>query len=213
MLGRRFEAARFRHRDRALESLLPAAGLVLDACALVDLSVAEALDAQRKAGRSPACRAGCAACCRQPIPVTPLESLVIEVWLQIHMPAARRRLLARQLAASARQAPQLRDCPFLAENVCGIYPLRPLACRRYLVLGRACAPGEDPTRLRPADLLRPDRAMLAAALLRTLPWYKDWPRYPAPITEDAARIFFRSVTTVLQALPWQKTLEKSTDFA
>lgn len=211
MLARRFEAARFRHRDRALESLLPEAGLVLDACALVDLSVAEALDARRKAGHSPACKAGCAACCRQPIPVTPLESLAIEVWLQLRLPAPRREILARQLAASAHQPPEARACPFLAENVCGIYPLRPLACRRYLVLGRPCAPGEDPTRLRPHDLLRPDPAMLAAALLRTLPWYKDWPRCPAPVTEAAARTFFRSVTTVLQALPWQKMLEKKAD--
>lgn len=52
MLGWRSEAARFRHRDRALESLLPEAGLILDACALVDLSVAEALDKRRKAGHS-----------------------------------------------------------------------------------------------------------------------------------------------------------------
>lgn len=184
---------------------------MLDACALVDLSVAEALDARRKTGHGPACKAGCAACCRQPIPVTPLESLAIEVWLQLHMPAPRRALLARQLEAAAHQPPQLRDCPFLAENVCRIYPLRPLACRRYLVLGRACAPGEDPTRLRPGDLLRPDPAMLTAALMRTLPWYKDWPHYPAPITEDAARNFFRAVTTLLQAVPWQKMLEKKPD--
>lgn len=119
--------------------------------------------------------------------------------------------LARQLAASAQRPPLSRDCPFLAENICRIYPLRPLACRRYLVLGPACAPGEDPTRTRPGDLLRPDPDLLSAALMRTLPWYTGWPRYPAPVTEDAARIFFQAVTTVLQTLPWEKVLVKKTD--
>ncbi|WP_165175923.1 YkgJ family cysteine cluster protein [Desulfovibrio sp. ZJ369] len=211
MPGRHCEAARFRHRDRALESLLPDARLVLDACALVDLSVAEAVDKARKAGRSPACKTGCPVCCCQPIPVTPLESLVIEAWLQLHVPVPRRMALARQFEASAHQPPQLRPCPFLAENVCRIYPLRPLACRRYLVLDRPCAPGEDPARLRPGDLLRPDPAMLTASLLRTLPWYKEWPSYPRPVTKATASAFFHAVTFVLQALPWQKMLEKNVD--
>ena len=72
MPDRRPEAARFRHRDALLEKSLPGAALALDACALVDLSAAEALARARQAGRIPACGEGCAVCCRQPIPLTPL---------------------------------------------------------------------------------------------------------------------------------------------
>ena len=75
------------------------------------------------------------------------------------------------------------------------------ACRRYLVLDRSCAPGEDAASSRPADLLLPDPGLLAAALLRTLPWLPPRSSDPA-----AARRFFRSVTTVIQALPWGKEL-------
>ena len=49
--------------------------------------------------------------------------------------------------------------------------VRPLACRRYLVLDRPCAPGEMCTESRPADMLIPARKALHAALAMTFPWY------------------------------------------
>lgn len=199
MLGWRREARRFRLRDHALESVLPGADLLLDAWALVDLSVDEALAASRKAGSVLACGPGCAACCSQPIPLTPLEALGIEAWLRIHSPACGPAIPAQPPAVT-------RPCPFLDEGVCQVYAARPLACRRYLVLQRACAPGEDPTRTRPGHLLVPDPALLEAALMRTLPWYRDWPQYPAKVTRNTARTFFHAVTTLIQAIPWGKEL-------
>ena len=102
-----------------------------------------------------------------------------------------------------------RRCGETAPCCLTAYVVRPLACRRYLVLGRACASGEDAASSRPADLLPPDPDLLAAALLRTLPWYARRPGCPLPprlSDPAAARRFFRSVTTVIQILPWEKEL-------
>ena len=209
MLRWRPEAARFRHRDSLLEKSLPGADLALEACALVDLSVAEALARARQAGRAPACGAGCAACCCQPIPLTPLEALLLARYAHLRLRPEERAALARNHAAALALPPLRRNCPLLLDGRCTAYVVRPLACRRYLVLDRSCAPGEDAASSRPADLLLPDPGLLAAALLRTLPWYVRRPGCPLPPRSSdpaAARRFFRSVTTVIQALPWGKEL-------
>ena len=53
--------------------------------------------------------------------------------------------------------------------------------------------------------------LLAAALRRTLPWYARWRQAPpqdaaGPEGREEIRRFFHSVTTVIQALPWEKEL-------
>ena len=50
-----------------------------------------------------------------------------------------------------------------------------------------------------------------AALRRTLPWYARWRQAPpqdaaGPEGREEIRRFFHSVTTVIQALPWEKEL-------
>ena len=64
------------------------------------------------------------------------------------------------------------------------------------------AKGEDPTTTRPQQVLQPGQDSLQAALRHTLPWYVQ--RYPLPAKPTAAQVqaFFRSVTTILQAVPW-----------
>lgn len=149
MLRWRPEAARFRHRDSLLEKPLPGADLALEACALVDLSVAEALARARQAGRAPACGAGCAACCCQPIPLTPLEALLLTRYAHLRLRPEERATLARNHAAALALPPLRRNCPLLLDGRCAAYVVRPLACRRYLVLDRPCAPGEDAASSRP----------------------------------------------------------------
>lgn len=116
------------------------------------------------------CQAGCAACCRQLIPLSRLEATRLAA-VVADLPAARRdrlrerfaalvqRLEAAGLATPLRDAAQrgertLRelglaffqlhvDCPFLENGSCSIYAERPLSCREYLVTSpaRHC---EDP---------------------------------------------------------------------
>lgn len=178
---------------------------------MVDASVAAAVEAAARKGRSLACGPGCDACCRQPIPVTPLEFLLMRAWLRFRAPADSRARLEAQLPTRLRDEPSplRRPCPFLLEGGCAVYVARPLACRRYLVLDRRCAPGEDCSASRPEDLLVPARHALYAALALTFPWYAaHWqrlglPRPPrAAPASGAAQAWLRSVTVPVQNLSW-----------
>ena len=200
-----------RHRDPALERALPGAALMLEACALVDASVGAAVAAARGAGRGLACGPGCDICCRQPIPVTPLEFLVIRAQMRFRLAPDIRARLERQHEeqCAAEPEPLRRPCPYLLDGACSVYAVRPLACRRYLVLGRPCAPGETCTESRPGDMLIPARKALHAALALTFPWYgARWqelglPEPPAASPESAAaQAWLASVTVPVQNLPW-----------
>ena len=190
-------AARFRYANRKLERMHPGMDLLLDAFALVDCGIAEDL-AHRG---MPACGPGCYACCMQPIPATPLEILGLRLFLESQAPqnvqaAARAAVAAPHEKKAALQQP----CPFLHAGNCAAYPVRPIACRRFVVFGAPCRQGEDPCKTRPKDVLRPDAAVMRAALRLTLPWYR--PRYALPehMSAQDEQAFFFSITTVLQVL-------------
>jgi Fe-S-cluster containining protein len=136
------------------EDLLPALRAIDDAL------VADACRASAAAGRQVSCRAGCGACCRHLVAVTPFEAASL-VRLVGVLPAARRRVARSRFTAAAdafteaglhdelAQVPlvgrtALRElaaryfrlgipCPFLESEHCTIYPYRPLVCREYVV--------------------------------------------------------------------------------
>jgi Fe-S-cluster containining protein len=126
--------------------------------ALTDLTVHNA--SRREVQLS--CHEGCGACCRQAVPITPVEARVLAEWLDA-LPEERRIVLrerfrhasarleesgvaqaARELAQGGGQeaahALGLRyfalgiACPFLEEERCTIHEIRPLRCREYLVV-------------------------------------------------------------------------------
>jgi hypothetical protein len=106
--------------------------------------------------RPPACRAGCAHCCHQPVGVTPPELFAIYDELRrrctpAELAAVTGRVRAaddrtRGLTAAARISPD-HPCPFLEAARCTIYEVRPLACRGTNSLdAEACARNlHDPT--------------------------------------------------------------------
>ncbi|MGK2927539.1 MAG: YkgJ family cysteine cluster protein [Lysobacterales bacterium] len=107
------------------------------------------------------CRKGCGACCRQLVPVTPAEARLL-AHIVSGLPDAAQAVIRerfRQTVQSLQDAgleeramnyhklpsPEVRalvfeyfqlgiTCPFLEEESCSIHPLRPLACREYLVV-------------------------------------------------------------------------------
>ncbi|HET8539943.1 MAG TPA: YkgJ family cysteine cluster protein [Anaeromyxobacter sp.] len=116
----------------------------------------------------PACRAGCASCCRVNVGTLAIEGAAVAARLRSGADGARRRaaeLLAfhdrvRWLEDRERAAEDLR-CPFLdAEARCAIHPVRPLACRGLTSLDAAdCAralSGETPDDDGEAGLVRMD---------------------------------------------------------
>lgn len=95
----------------------------------------------------PACRAGCAFCCAIPVAVSAPEALYIAAYLRetlsIKALATLRTDLQARMeerqgwAVDARHAHK-RFCVFLGDDrQCGIYPIRPLACRGYNSMSRA----------------------------------------------------------------------------
>ena len=115
----------------------------------------------RAAGTPISCRAGCGACCRQLVPVSLFEAEALVDWLRT-LPEERQEVLAQRFhraLSGLRDAGVLEKvlnsdwvldeagttqlavdyfhahvaCPFLENESCSIHPIRPLACREYLV--------------------------------------------------------------------------------
>lgn len=124
------------------------------------------------AGSPISCRAGCGACCRQMVPVSLFEAEALTDWIR-SLPEERQNQLAgrfHQALSALRDAGVidkiLRDewvleegrttqlatdyfhahvaCPFLEDESCSIHPIRPLACREYMVVSPP-ALCEDPS--------------------------------------------------------------------
>lgn len=119
---------------------------------------------------SPACRAGCATCCRVNVGTLAIEGAVVAarlraMWRASDAPAIAGRLLAfhervRWLEDRERVAERL-ACPFLdAAGRCAVHPVRPLACRGLSSLDAAdCAralSGREPDDDEEAGLVRMD---------------------------------------------------------
>lgn len=128
---------------------------------MTDLAVRGA----RELGEQLSCREGCGACCRQAVPISPVEARAIAEWLDTQPPERRSVLRERFRRAAARLeesgiATEFRQagpatsreemhemglryfalgipCPFLEDERCAIHEIRPLRCREYLVVSPA----------------------------------------------------------------------------
>lgn len=115
-------------------------------------------------GKEVSCRAGCGACCRQAVPIAASEARAVAHHVAA-MPEPRRSIIRSRFAAAraALDAAGVNHgptalteatteerlalgmlyfnagvaCPFLEDENCSIHPVRPLACREYLVTSPA----------------------------------------------------------------------------
>jgi Fe-S-cluster containining protein len=129
--------------------------------AVIGVAVADATDA----GEAISCRAGCGACCRQPVPIGEAEAVALLEWadalpveqqeeLRERFRKAAERLEAKGMLERTRGSNALREraeiirfaldyfqagvpCPFLVNESCSIHPIRPMKCREYLVTSPA----------------------------------------------------------------------------
>jgi Fe-S-cluster containining protein len=110
-------------------------------------------------GRAVSCRAGCGACCRQFVPVSPTEAIAVARLVEA-LPEPRRSEVRRRFADAAERlvsaglVPAERShrdpaeiagltreaywrlqiaCPFLEDESCSIHADRPVECRNYQV--------------------------------------------------------------------------------
>ncbi len=157
------------------EQAQPWLSFLLDAYAIVDASIDDAIELAKSNNNKHICEEGCVHCCFQTIPITPVEAMGIRYAINKLLPRIEREAIQKQLLEQEGNKEWNKgQCPFLLENRCSIYPLRPIPCRRYLVLNTRClSPQEDVFTTRPKDILDSDRAALYAALAHTSPVYSS----------------------------------------
>jgi Fe-S-cluster containining protein len=132
--------------------------------AISDRVVGAAEEATERRGVPISCKKGCGACCRQLVPISPVEARHV-ARLVSDLPEPRQSAIRARFAAAKEQLTeaglwqrlddrqswtetQVSDiglayfreriaCPFLEDESCSIHPERPLACREYLVTSPA----------------------------------------------------------------------------
>lgn len=82
------------------------------------------------------CGKGCHACCRQNVTIWQDEAAVIAEYCNAHGIDIPKEYLEEQLKYGWKEVARTEVgwCTFLKGGVCSIYPVRPLACRKYLVV-------------------------------------------------------------------------------
>jgi Fe-S-cluster containining protein len=97
----------------------------------------------------PLCKKGCDSCCHNhEIPLNEIELQGISWYVTEVLREETREKLIEALENFSNNR---RKCPFLIEQECSIYAMRPLACRTYYVLGRPCKQNENISITRPYD--------------------------------------------------------------
>ncbi len=182
--------------------------LVLEACAVIDQGVAEAVGRARKAtGKDLACRRGCDICCRtqRDIPVYPHEMMGIYWYCTEKIKQPTREVLRVRLAERGRGG----SCPFLVDGGCIVHPLRPTGCRQFNVFGSPCAEGEDPFHARREDVVTPERSFTQRAFRLVLSLYGiDDASMGEKEKKAAAERVVHTQVVNLQTFDWGKLAER-----
>jgi len=151
-------------------------------------------------GRTLACFKGCFFCCKthRDIPVYPLELLGLYWFVLEKMTQAHQENIIKQL----EDFEPGKCCPFLIDDVCGIHPMRPMACRFFNVFNTPCKEGEDPYYTRRKDVMTPDEKEKNKALSLMLPYHGIFQR--AERREAMRNGYIHQFVKNLQNINWPK---------
>ena len=183
--------------------------MLLDSYAVIDegISAAAGKEENKRNGKL-ACKEGCNICCgvNKDIPVYPIELVGIYWFSNEKAGQSVRETLKKQLLIHTKSDP----CPFLVNNSCSIYIVRPASCRQFGVFNKPCDKGEDPYYTRRDDVLTPIEDYTKKAFLATLPFYG--------ITDEKEQIHFIENNLIhaqavnLQVYDWRKLVKVMDDF-
>lgn len=79
------------------------------------------------------CKAGCTACCFIDVDVSGDEAATIINYCRENDISIDRDYLLKQAAVGRKSYSELSRCVFLKDDLCSIYPVRPIACRKHWV--------------------------------------------------------------------------------
>lgn len=88
-----------------------------------------------------ACVKGCSWCCFQPVYLTTQEALLLYEYVMQAFDALQIKIIQSKAESKFKKTRKLTEdkkqyiihpCPFLVDNSCSVYPVRPMACRIYL---------------------------------------------------------------------------------
>ncbi len=144
-------------------------GMLLHAYQITDAGVAEGIRLMEQQGHRLACAKGCSSCCvtHRSIPTYPIELVGITWYATEKLSGELREPLKQQLREHRKGDP----CAFLVDGICGIHPMRPMACRQFNVFNRICDEGEDAYYTRRHEVLTPIQRYVNDAFMRTMPFY------------------------------------------
>ncbi|MBF0622768.1 MAG: YkgJ family cysteine cluster protein [Magnetococcales bacterium] len=136
---------------------------------VMDRDIAQGLEEQIERRNNPlACQSGCAVCCQnRAIAILSSEIEAISWYVVNRVDGAAKERLIERLKVQHNS----RICPFVIDDVCQIYPVRPLACRAVHIFGEPCMAGEDVLAKRPGDVWYPGIDTAKAVSMEVLSWY------------------------------------------
>ena len=181
---------------------------LLNAYYVVDKGMAEAIKRETKKKRKLACSKGCSSCCKthQTIPVYPLELIGISWYATEKVSGPDREALKNQLRSYKKDD----TCPFLLNGICLVHPMRPIACRQFIVFGEPCAENEDPYYTRLEDVLPPVKRYVDQAFFIMLPFYgvKDESERRRIIQSGAVH----KLVKLIQTCNWKSLSDRMDEF-
>ncbi|MEW6584703.1 MAG: YkgJ family cysteine cluster protein [Nitrospirota bacterium] len=212
MKGRNLKKAGYSHPRRLSfkedETVHPWLSTLLDAYCLFDKGISEAIGTETRKQKRVACSKGCSTCCKthQTIPVYPLELVGLSWYVTEKVTGPEREIVKKQLTLYKENDP----CPFLIHGACSVHPMRPAACRQFIVLGNPCSEGEDPYYTRRQDVLCPIKKYVDRAFFIMLPFYgieKEAER--KKLIETGA---VHQLVKLMQTCNWKSLAEKMEEF-
>jgi len=181
------------------EAANPWLGALLNAYQVQTTGIAIELEEEKKKRRNKlACGRGCSACCQRPtVPVTEPEVGGIVWYVSAKQP---KELLAAVKTQVLNRHKSLM-CPFCVEEVCSIYPVRPMACRILHVFGEPCRTDEEILSTRPRDVWHHSRDLGRRIAFALLPLYGITGKQNMDEAFDAG--FINDNTRSMLELPWE----------
>ena len=118
----RYQLGKFRNRDRI--------GTIKEVYIAIDKYFDNAPEENKKEIQ---CKAGCTACCFIDVDISEDEAAIILDYCNENGIEIDKEYLEKQAAVGRKKYSELSRCVFLKDDMCSVYPVRPIACRKHWV--------------------------------------------------------------------------------